>query len=514
MRELTDEELAVLQAQASEPPPEKGPPPPDTWMPSLLPGQLEVFNDKTDSTLVEGPRFSGKGWACGYRAVRHCWDHYNALLLVVVKTKRQGTSGGFFSKLGNEILPDYKANLEGFDYVGPAVTQEKDIIYKVKNRFGGWSIIQMISIMHDQDCERKLKGIEASLCYVDELTLFENEKVFTALRGTLKRRRYIPAEAQVFMASCNPAGPSHWAFKKWHETPGAQKPFFRFIFLPITENPDPNAVAYVESLKRDNEHDRVAYERDIEGKWVDRPSGDALFAEYFDVNVHVRGNLARNEILHPRPGIPITVGWDLGDGANHALAFMQERSTSDRVVNVVFDEIVHVDSKITYDILVPEIMRRMNYWCEVEDHPFHFIHISDRSAFDRFRAATGSYDHRQVQQLSQHELTKRKETYPYLSRAIRMIECPKPPGSVAARVKLLIGHLARGDIFFSARCVDLIEAVKKLESEEGKPFEPKRSRHLHPYDALTYPLYYSSLGGQVVARNPDAPAPQFMQVGT
>lgn len=511
MRLLTDEELLALQAQEREP--AKGPPRPAArWMPSLFPGQMEVFNDRTDNLLVVGPRFTGKGWACGYHIVRHCWDNYNALALVVAKTKRQAISGGIFSKIGEEILPDFKANLEGFDCIGPSVTQEKDVIYRVRNRFGGWSTIQMMSIMHDQDCERKIKGIESSLTYVDEVTLFSSEKVYKALRGTLKRRRYIPHDLQRFVASCNPDGPSHWVYKKWYEAPPELAPFFKAVFLPITENPDPNAVAYVESLKRDNATDPIAYARDIEGRWVDRPSGEAIFAEHFDPNIHVRGDVKRGEFLLPKPGIPITLGWDLGD-ANHAIALMQERTVGQRQVTVVFDEIVYTGKKITYDVLVPEIMARMESWCEELNHNFAFVHISDRSAFDRFRAVTGSYDHRQVQQLSQAELEKRKGSYPHLARPIRLLECPKPPGSVAARVKLLIGALARNDFYVSANCVRLIESLKNLPSKKDEPFQPERCDHLHIFDAVTYPMYYTSLGGAVVVRSEDLPKPEFYQVG-
>lgn len=487
----------------------------EEYVPPFSPTQLEFYLSKARWCLAHGERFSGKTWVAGHKLVKHCWEHWNAHVIIVVGIRRQATAGGIWHKLLTEIMPEWRQNQPGFWNSDQKQDTQKDLFVWVRNKFGGNSMIQLISIPHGGNLKDRVRGIEASMIYVDELTTVDGPDFFDALIQQVGRRPHIPSESQQYVATTNPDGPSHWVHERFFRLPrqadGSWDTRYANFHIPIKENPSPSAQLYYQNVLEATRNDPIEYARLVLGEWVDRPSGDALFGRSFVPEIHIKGNLARNELLVPKPGLPITMGYDLGD-ANHAIVFMQERLTTDRTVVSVFDEIVYTDDTISFESLVPEIMERMNYWCDAADYAFSFEHISDKSAFDRFRAATGSYDHRQVEMISRLELEKRKNRYARLSRPIRLLECPKPPGSVAARIKVLTHLLTSEEIYFSPLASATIDAMKFLESEKGEPFSPKRSKHVHPYDALTYPLYYRALGGAVVAQPVSGPQPQVTQM--
>ena len=489
----------------------------DTWAPSLAPKQQEIFDCTARYILAEGERFSGKTWGILHKIVKHCWEYENAHALIIVGVRRQATAGGSWHKLLTDVLPEWKQNLEGFDHSEQKQNTEKDLFVWVRNKHGGWSMIQLISIPHGQSLAARIRGIEASIIFVDELVGIGGPEYFEALIQQIGRRPGIPTEDQQYLAATNPDGPSHWVYKRFHELPknketGIWDSKYAWIHVPISENPSPQAKAYYDNVLEATREDPVEYERMILGRWIDRPSGDALFARDFQFNLHVRGDLNAGTVLTPRTGLPITIGYDLGD-ANHGIVFMQERFLPDKHLWVVFDELVYTDSEVSFEDLVPELLDIMCFWCDWAGYSFTFNHVSDKSAFDRFRAQTGSYDHRQIEQISRKLIKEKPDRYKWLKRSVRLEECPKPQGSVAARIKLLRTMLQREEIVFSANCTILIEAMKFLESEKEEPFKPRRSRHLHPYDALTYPLYYYAMGGSLIPTGVGN-VPQITQAGT
>lgn len=490
MEEIPDDELASLLANSyGEAPEELG----DEvrWMPSLTAKQMEAFLDESANLLVPGNRFSGKGFSVGYACVKHAYDYHNALVLVVVRSKRQALTGGFLSKVASEILPDFARNINGFVFRGPRLTAEKDLVLEVLNRFGTWSVIQLMSILHDQDLARKVKGIEASLVVVDELTLFHDPEVYSQLANTLGRRNHIPAKAQRFIGTCNPDSPKHWVYKYWFENPDES---FRVIEIKKEDNPDPKCVEYYKRLEVTLRHNRTLYDRDVLGLWVEAPSGDALFGSVFVPEIHVKGDLPKEEFIHPRPGVRCVVGVDIGD-RNHGLVFLQERITAEKTIWVAFDEVSHVGKRVSLEMLTREVMARMQVWGDLVESDLQWSFISDKSAFDRFRAASGSVDHLEVQKHSAAMLPR----FPRVKAAIKMTECPKPPGSVAARTRILQDLIADGRFYVSAKCVALKDMLLNISGTKDSPDTPDtHSPYKHMYDAVTYPLFYYNVGAATV----------------
>jgi len=504
------------------------------WAPPLGPSQQEIFDSSARFILAHGERFSGKTWGILNKLVRHAWDNHAAHVLIIVGVKRQATSGGSWEKLNRDILPEWKENLEGFEYDAPRQTQEKDVFVEIKNRHGTKSMFHLISIPHGGNLAARIKGVEATAVFVDELVGIGGMEYFTAIIQQIGRRVDVPIEEQFYAAATNPAGPSHWVYKLFigggvndDGTPflggrvkpdGSFDPKFLTVHIPISENPDPRAQEYYRDFVLPAvQNDPIEYQRMVEGKWIDRPSGDAIFGSYFIPEFHVRGSVKEGTLLRPSTarGV-ITLGYDLGD-VNSCVVLLQDRFTKDKTLWLGLDELVNTDKPVPMERLVPMILDKMNWWCELEQFSFQFEHISDRSAFDRYRSASGGYDHQQVEKLSRQFLLKAPTRWPWLKSPIHLRECPKPPGSVAARIKVTREMLVGERLFFSApKMPRTIDAIKMLESQKDKPMDPVRSPHLHPYDALTYALYYNVLGGAVVVPQNIATAvtPQVTSFGS
>lgn len=173
---------------------------------------------------------------------------------------------------------------------------------------------------------------------------------------------------------------------------------------------------------------------------------------------------------------------------------MQHLVGSDKAIWTVFDELVTINKKLPYTSLIPLVMRKMAYWNRKMDHKFSFIHISDNSAFNQFRAKTGSYDMRDIEEISKDKA----ETFELAP--IRMKAAPKFSGSVEARVRLTIANLQSEQIMVSAQCTKVLKMFQNLISEKpGKhydpniAFKPKRSVYVHAFDAMSYPvIFYNS----------------------
>ena len=134
----------------------------------------------------------------------------------------------------------------------------------------------------------------------------------------------------------------------------------------------------------------------------------------------------------------------------------------------------------------------MKYWNERVGKKFTYVHISDNSAFNQYRAKTGSYDVKDFEDISKEKC----EVFDL--EPIRMKAAPKFQGSVEGRVRLLIAKLVQEEIVFSAQCTEVIKSVRHLASEKGKDgkydpslaMKPKRSVYIHAFDALTYPIMF------------------------
>lgn len=462
-----------------------------SWSPSLSPTQQLIFDDPAKYILAYGERGSGKTFSLGgHKLVRHCYENFNALAIIIVGVRSQATLGGVWHKLQVEILPEWADGI-GLVHTDERQDTQKNLYIDIENRYGGHSRVVLISVPYGAFIKDRIKGFEPSLVFVDELTNLDTSDYFNAVVQQLGRRQGIHGPQQ-YLAACNPDGPSHWVYKRFFEEPydadGNWNNDYSTYHVPIKENVKNLPLGYYDRILEAVKSDPVEEARMVRGEWIDRPAGDAIFGPYFNKTLHIKGD-AKTGII-PNVNYPIICGWDPGS-VNNAIIFMQNLPGSDKNLWVVFDEMVVINKKLPYTTLIPLVMRKMSYWNRTCDHDFNFIHISDNSAFNQFRAKTGSYDVKDIEEIS------RSKADTFNLKPIKMRAAPKFSGSVESRVRLTIALLQGEEILVSAQCTDILKMFRNLVSEKpGKhydpnvAFKPKRSVYIHSFDAMSYPVLF------------------------
>ncbi len=478
-----------------------------------------MFHDNARFILAYGERGSGKSIGALHKLVKHCWEEPNALAVIVVGVKRQALEGGAWYKLQYDILPQWKEGI-GVEWTESKTNTAKDDFLFVSNRHGGWSKVLLLSMPVDNFIRDRAKGMEPSFMLVEEIQTLASDQYFSVLVQQLGRRPAIKGPQQ-YVATANPEGPSHWVYKRFFELPrdketGDWNSEYKIYHVPISENEKNLPHRYYDNVLEAVKDDPVEYKRMVLGEWVDRPSGEAVFRGYYEAERHLRGTTEAGTRILPDPKFDVVVGYDLGT-ANSAIVFLQNLLTAEGEYWTVFDELIFIDRHIPYPELVPAIMRRMQFWNEQAQTKFNYVHISDSSAFNQFRATHGTYDALEVEKISRESAKYFKDLQP-----IHLLECPKPPHSVPARVKLTMKLLQQNKFFLSASCTRLQDMFLHLESEKMNekkyspdlPFTPKRSKHVHGFDAMTYPLFYYELDvvGNMI-RNGQTNKPEFFGVG-
>jgi hypothetical protein len=512
----TDDQISNLADFLYGPPPESagvsmgGSTPP--WEPSLNPTQYKAYKDRAKYILMYGERASGKSIGALHMLVEHCYENQNALAVIIVGVKRQAEEGGAWHKLITMVLPEWKAG-KGLDYTSEKTNVAKDKFIWISNRHGGWSRVLLLSMPVGAFVADRVKGIEASFVFVDEAQTLEGDEngqspYFNALIQQVGRIAGIPYQQVVYCA--NPAGPSHWLYKRFFIAainPDTQErdPAYSVYHVPISENIKNLPPGYYETVMEATRGDDIEYRRMVLGEWVDRPDAAALFVDDWNAQRHVKGDPIRGDQLMPLPGHDIFVGWD--PGAAHSSIHMQQLiPTTEKSVWVVFDEVNRVDCYTAYIDLVPMVIRRMQVWCEIMRYPFKFVHISDSSAFDQYRASSGSFDAQDIERISRQYVTEQKLDERFI---IRMRACPKASGSVEARVRGTKDRLRNDELFVSCTCVKTLSMFMLLEEDPEDRLHPKRSQHIHVFDSLTYPhLYVQAKGGMRRSRH----KPQYYSV--
>lgn len=468
------------------------------WTPSLSVTQQKLYDSKAKYLLSHGNRGSGKTYVLGgHKLVDHAYNNFNALCLIIVGIRSQAVLGGVWHKLLTEILPLWGEG-KGMEFTDERQDTQKNIYIDIQNKFGSWSRIYLISIPHATMVKNRVKGFEPSYLFVDELTNLEGPVYFDALVQQLGRRPGIDW-VQQYTAACNPDGPSHWVYKRWWEYPlnekGEYNPDYEHYSLDVKENEANLPEGYYDRVVEATRHNPYEYQRMVLGEWVDTPAGDAIFKGYFHENIHIVG--AGREKLVPNPEFPIIIGYDLGS-VNHGIVFLQQIIGSDKTIWMAFDEICINNEKLPFDEIVVRLMRKMAYWNRVTGNQFKYMHYSDNSAFNQYRpgGSQGSYDVLDIERISK----LKGESFGL--EAIRMKAAPKFAGSVEARVRLMMSKLQDSEFVMSSHLRSLKGMFHNLISErvkDGKynpsaPFKPRRSRHIHIFDALTYPMISLDLG--------------------
>ncbi len=499
-----DEQLAqALAAPYEEEAPEGDTPPPrgapaasSGWYPDLNPTQKLIFEDSAQNVLGHGEKGSGKSLGFGHKLVRHAYENDNALVLVVSPSMR-AVNEGIWHDLETLILPQWRDGI-GLEYtIAKLDPNTKDRHRWIRNRHGGWSKLLMMSVPYAAQVKQRFYGPAPSMVYVDELTNCEGREYWTYPSAQLGRRRGI-AGPQQFCASCNPAGPSHWVYQVFfvecvdHET-GRHNPRFSVHHVPFSENEHRLPPGYKQQLMDSFKGDPTELQRMLNGEWVDRPTGDGLFKEFYIPALHLKGDFVKGIGLRPKAGYPIHIGYDLGQIWN-SITFEQCVTTKNGPVWLIFDEVDHLGEKVLYKKMAWEVIDRMRFWKRQMEYDFKFQHVSDDSAVNQFRpGGDGSYD------ALDFEREFNKVAAEMGQKSIKILGCPKGDGSVAARIRLFQSKLYQEEVVMSAMCRNAVNMVLTLEADKENPEKPKRGKYLHKFDSMTYPMFKLELGGGTAA---------------
>lgn len=540
-----EELLAMAEAMGYITPEDSAPRKLNTnWSPRLNPVQNKAYLCKARYMLLHGERASGKSVGALHKIVRHCVHNRNALAFILVKEAGQALQGGAWHKLQTEILPQWRdGNYDrkrrklldkgcGIEFT----TTKQDAKTKneyiwISNKFGGYSMIMMASVFVASHVADKIKGREPSMIMVDEAQTLESDDYFKGIVQQLGRRQDADEEGQIIYCA-NPKGPSHWLYKRFFQelvdgeldecmideetgdvinpsTKKARKNYAVF-HVPISENKDNLPPGYWENVLEACGRDEIEYARMIRGEWIDQPEGDAIFANEYEDKKHLIGNFNRKIGILPVPGYSVDVGWDPGGSCNTSIHFAQHIITPEAIHWPVFDELNFVGRYYHFAQIVECVIKRMQYW-EEKIGPLKWTHISDSSAFDQFRANTGSYDAADILAHSKAYVERNALPERFI---IKLKPCPKGPHSVEARVRLARDVLTSGTFKLSAMCQKTRQMFMQLPPDDKNPQNPKRCQWLHPFDSLTYILLYYGHGMGKRKLLPETPSSQeFFVIG-
>lgn len=499
------------------------------WRPMLTPTGTLAFRDQIARYILqEGERGSAKTYSGLHKLVEHCFLNRNALAIIIVGIRRQAEEGGAWHKLQQEVLPIWKyGNREniygqwtenyydhglGIHYSNVQSNTAKDVFLFMQNQFDQpdrmSSRILLLSMPVESYVADRVKGMEPSFVLVDEAQTLPTDTYFKGIVQQVGRRPNITTTQQIVYCA-NPAGPSHWLWKLFWEDPinkedNTWNPRYTRYHFGVTENLGHLPPDYWANVIEGTKNDPIEFQRMVEGKWVDRPKGKALFRFAFHENLHMRGDLAANRGLVAIKGHPIIVSYDPG-AANTSIHFLQIIPTVEKVYKIILDELNFVGEYIPYPQLVPRLIARMKYWDDFELDgkkigPFRWIHVSDSSAFNQFRAATGSFDAAEIEALS--------------AGKIKMMECPKGPGSIEARTRLMLDALTSDELRLSALCPKTKEMFLNIEEDEKNRMKPKPNGPLvHVLDSASYGFFYFYHGRGKLSMQTAEVTPQSYYLG-
>lgn len=474
------------------------------WVPNLSPKQFEVFNCFKRYILVSGPRQSGKTIGVIHRIIRHMWEHPNARVAIVSRTKASAKEGGVWDDFNKIVLPEWIEADIGLEYTtktrdgGPGprtIGDTRTPHFAIRNMHGGISDAMLFSLDVDREVEDRLKQKRFSCIYFPELSSFRDRKVFTI---SMQQLRVPPREQQMWIADCNPAeeGEEHFAFKLWFKE-RTQKdhpdPVFQSDLALIQIFMDDNPFLSQEQkgeIKAAHRSNPEMWDRMVLGLWT-ASSTEGFFKDVFRQAIHVLGDTdAPNEldwsvILPPADTKELFSGWDLGF-KNHSIHIVQKRQTKDWCEFDVLDEIVSIDEstedgdRVALSDMTERFIERARFWEKMIGKGVKWTNWADSSALDQFKPyAGGTYDALEVLKVSKE-----------LGFEVELQAAPKFAGSVQQRVDRVYKLLAENRLFVSARCFRTIPMLRKLRRSlsGAKLIAKTEAGHEHVFDSLSYVL--------------------------
>lgn len=462
------------------------------WRPKLNPIQKQAVESKAIYKIYYGERGTGKSYGGLHELVDFLYRNDNELAYIIVKEIGMGTEGGAWDKLRLEVLPEWENGL-GIEFKEGIEFRTKSPYIWISNRHGGWSQVMLKSLPVANQVEGKIRGREPGLIFVDEAQTLESDTYFTSLLMQMGRRKN-KSEPSKLIFACNPEGPSHWLYRRFFQMPvdedtGEWDERYAHFHIPYSDNKDNLPKNYYEDYVLPAvKNDPIAKARLVDGEWVDRVQGNALFAGTFVEGVHVKGDATRDDGLLPVVPVPIIISWDPGS-AHTCVHFEQLVPTQEKTFMLVIDEFDWVGQYMSYKDAVRKVIDRQIWWEKKMNYEFRWYHAADSSAFHQYRAAEGSFDCEDIEKKSKEYVLEKGLSPRFV---IRMNECPKPEQSIEARVRMVQDALITSSFLLSASCRRTKEMFMRLESDPENSLKPKKkARYGHDFDSMTYGWFWA-----------------------
>jgi len=459
------------------------------WMPLIPPAALSVFNDYSRVILCCGARKSGKTMsAVCNRIMRHAWEVDGAVVGIIGKTVRNA-GGGIWQDLVRFCMPGWVEAGIGMSVTQiEKITSDSHMRYiRVMNMHGSNSEIQLHSLDHDKDVEKKFKSMRFSMIVISEVDQFGQRSVLDILLDQL-RMVGVPYEMHQLICDCNPPeeGKDHWLYDclvNRHEGNKQLMPESAYHHFTLDDNPFLHPLE-LENLKTKYGYDPVKYQRFVEGRWVkDMTAGH--FDQFFSFHVHVVGdtsspNPAEHEVIVPPEGTTTLItGSDIGD-VNHATTFMLARSTPSRdVVFDIFDEVVSIARPVSLREFAGMLMERILYWEKFMKDTYRservmWRHWADSSVMN-YKAGADRSDAMTIYQASDNKIV--------------MMSAKKGPGSIKQRINLVKRLLHGNRLYVSANCTNTVDWLRHLKKGKAanQPVNPDQDCR-HCFDSGSYAI--------------------------
>lgn len=472
------------------------------WVPGMSPKGYLVAASKARYKFLHGCRKSTKSNTCQNILLQHAWLMDRAKVGIFSGNLKAGAEGTY----DDLTKPEGRVSewVEGLRSAGFKVTKEptfetdtKMRYFRIRNRHGTESEIQVHSIDREDKVAVRFKQMRFSLIYMCEADGFKNLDTMLYLSDQL-RVEHLPYEAHQFLIDCNPAdeGEDHFLFQKFQLTDLGRSsdctdPEYASFHFVMDDNPFIPEQEKQDVFKKWS-YDQEKLDRFYYGLWRRSKEG-AVFERQFKPEIHVIGSIQspnpeEHTILTPDAScFELPSGWDLGDSTNHALIVGAKRVVDKLPVFDIIDEWFSNDSNTTPEDIVRIWIEKEERWAKYMKQAHSKDKLvwhqwSDSSAMRRLTAASNSMA---------GELSR------VSGGRVNLIGVRKQPGSVETRINMLQRLLFEDRIFVSASCthvIDMLKYIKFLPTSSKKQVRQidRYNKWKHILDALTYMLSYES----------------------
>lgn len=414
------------------------------------PKQIEFHKDTSDWLIVAGNRGGGKSMAAlieclGLQYGAHIKGGWQCL--VIRRTYKQ------LLELTTRAKRLYPQIIKGITWNG------SDHRFTYPNG----SFIQFMSIERDEDVE-KLRGLEASLIFVDELSHFSSDYVWQFLKGSNRNSSGYPnrmigtSNPSLWvkkMCQINDNGDDNILIKEYKDSETGEiiKKKLRFMKMSMDDN---------KHLPKDYKQSMMDLPKNLYDEWVlnlwhtPKVPGQVLEIELERLDKEERANSRLSEEL----GLPVHVFCDLGYSDYTVLLFVQFVGKEVRILDF------YANNRCPVDHYIAEINKRYSNV---------LVHLPHDGA--------------------KHESDGRS-VRDYWADRIKLSE-DSPNGNLPRLSDVeSFDRLRNGfsSIWFdSVKCKELIDHLRQYRRQWNENLqvygEPIHDQHSHFYDALKYIFY-------------------------